>query len=53
MRECNNQNYEKNKLKYAYSYDYIKEHFQRDVIEAEHSFFFGKYRNKNLNHSFI
>lgn len=53
MRECNNQNYEKNKLKYAYSYDYIKEHFQRDVIEAEYSFFFGKYRNKNLNHSFI
>lgn len=48
MIESNNQNYEINTLKYAYSYDYIKEHFQRDVIEAKHSFFFGKYRNKNL-----
>lgn len=48
MREDKNQTYEKSSLKYAYSYDYIKEHFQRDVIEAKHSFFFGKYRNKNL-----
>ena len=48
MRESNNQNYKKNTLKYAYSYDYIKEHFQRDVVEGKDSFFFGLNRNKDL-----
>jgi hypothetical protein len=51
MREDRNQTYDNSSLKYAYSYDYIKEHFQRHMVEAEHSFFFGKYRDKNIKRS--